>query len=82
MLNERTLSMAKKKKTQTAARVKDSTKYYRATYINEDGTGEENEVFISDNLETATRHARETYAHGRILESVQEYEELIEALLY
>lgn len=80
MLNERTLSMGKKKK--TVARVKDSTKYYRATYINEDGTGEENEVFISDNLETATRHARETYAHGRILESVREYEELIEALLY
>ena len=69
----------KDKKT-TAARVKDPTKYYRATYVNNDGTRDD-EVYISDSYDSAVRYASGPNSYGRILERVQEYDELIEALL-
>lgn len=70
-------TMATKK---TAARVKVPTKYYKATYVNNDGTRED-EVYISDSYDSAVRYASGTNSYGRILERVQEYDELIEALL-
>ena len=79
---ERTLSMGKKKKTQNAARVSMGplTKYYKATYINSDGTRED-EVYISENMLTAQDYAMGPNARDRILERVQEYDELIDAML-
>ena len=71
-------SPADKKK--TAARVPDSTKYYRATYITGTGTRED-EVYISESLESAVQYATGPNARGRTLERVQEYSELIDALL-
>ena len=71
----------KRKKTQdTAARAKDPTKYYRATYLNNDGNRED-EVYISDSLDHAIEYAAGPNAYGRILEGVQEYQEFIDALL-
>ena len=79
--NEQILSMRKKKKTQNAARVEnDPTKYYRATYVNPDGT-QEDEVFISSNLQDAFNFASGINARGRTVEGLQEFEELIDALL-
>lgn len=72
--------MAKKTK-KTAARVTGPvTKYYKATYVNRDGTRED-EVYISDSIQSAERYASGTNAHGRTLERLLEYDELIDALL-
>lgn len=65
----------------TAKRSKGPTKYYRATYINNDGTRED-EVFISDTLDNAFEYARASGEDGtRKLDKLLEYEEFIEALL-
>jgi hypothetical protein len=71
--------MAKKTK-KTSARVSDSTKYYKATYVTDTGTRED-EVYISESLESAVQYATGPNARGRTLERVQEYSELIDALL-
>ena len=52
------------------------TKYYKALYSNGD-----EEVFISDSLASAKTYAGSQNAHGRALISVNEYPELIDALL-
>jgi len=73
--------MTKKKKTVDAARVtRPATKYYKATYVNNDGTRED-EVFISDSMQSAELYATGPNSYGRLLEDVQEYDELIDALL-
>lgn len=72
--------MRKKKNAQTARVEKDPTKYYRATYVNPDGT-QEDEVFISSNLQDAFNFASGINARGRTVERLQEFEELIDALL-
>ena len=64
----------------TAARSPVRTKYYKATYVNMDGTRDE-EVFISDSLDHAIEYATGPNAYGRILENIQEYDELIDSLL-
>lgn len=73
--------MAKKKKAQSArVSMGPVTKYYKATYINSDGT-RENEVYISDSIQSAELYALGPNAKDRILERVQEYDELITAML-
>lgn len=73
--------MAKKKKTQSAhVSMGPVTKYYKATYINSDGTRED-EVYISENILAAQDYAMGPNARNRILERVQEYDELIDAML-
>ena len=57
-----------------------TTKYYKATYVNMDGTRDD-EVYISDSLQHAREYAAGPNSYGRILESVQEYDELLNALL-
>lgn len=71
-----------KKTKKTAARVSMGpvTKYYKATYINSDGTRED-EVYISDSWGSAYMYATGANAHGRYLERLQEYDELIDAML-
>lgn len=71
-----------KKTKKTTARVSMGpvTKYYKATYINSDGTRED-EVYVSDSIQSAERYASGTNAHGRTLERLLEYDELIDALL-
>ena len=73
--------MTKKKKTQSArVSMRPVTKYYKATYVNSDGTRED-EVYISDSLQHAQEYAAGPNSYGRILERVQEYDELIDAML-
>ena len=72
--------MAKKKKTLSARVTGPVTKYYKATYINSDGTRED-EVYISENILAAQNYAMGPNARNRILERVQEYDELIDAML-
>lgn len=69
--------MRKKKE---SPHVKVRTKYYRATYLNSDGL-RESEVFISESLLSAQEYAAGENARGRVLEDVQEYDKLIDALL-
>lgn len=71
-----------KKTKKTAARVSMGpvTKYYKATYVNQDGTRED-EVYISENILAAQNYAMGPNARNRILERVQEYDELIDAML-
>lgn len=70
-----------KKTKKTAARVTGPvTKYYKATYINSDGARED-EVYISENILAAQDYAMGPNARNRILERVQEYDELIDAML-
>ena len=51
------------------------TRYYRATYANGD-----EEVFIGRDLESAELYAREENSHGRTLDSIKEYEDILSAL--
>lgn len=70
-----------KKKTAAARVIKDdSTKYYKATYQNKDGTIV-HEVYVSESYDSAVQYAKGPNSRDRILEGVQEYNELIEALL-
>ena len=71
-----------KKTKKTAARVSMGpvTKYYKATYVNQDGTRED-EVYISDSWGSAYMYATGANARGRYLERLQEYDELIDAML-
>lgn len=69
-----------KKKTAAARVPNDSTKYYKATYQNEDGTIV-HEVYVSESYDSAVQYAKGPNSRDRILEGVQEYNELIEALL-
>ena len=73
--------MSKSKTTQKKkiSATEDPTKYYRAVYLNSRGI-REGEVYIADTLDSARQYALEC-AHDRILESVEEFSELIEALL-
>ena len=57
-----------------------TTKYYKATYVNMDGTRDD-EVYISDSLDHAIEYAAGPNSYGRILETVQEYEQFIDSLL-
>lgn len=61
----------------TKKKISDSrTKYFKACY----GTGEE-EVFISDSMDSAKLYAAGPNARGRQLLELHEYTELIDALL-
>ena len=68
------------KKTKNARPEKTPTKYYRATYIKQDGIQEE-EVYISESLQAAYDYATGPNANGRTLDKLLEYEDFIDALL-
>ena len=70
---------SKKKRNASQYIQEDGTRYYKATYILESGAREE-EVFISDSMDTARDYAAGSNAQGRVLEGVQEYRQLIDAL--
>lgn len=52
------------------------TKYYKATYTNGD-----EEVFISDTMDTAREYATGTNARGRQLIQLEEFKQFIDSLL-
>ena len=72
--------MAKRKDKLSSFHSKDATKYYRATYLNIDGT-KDIEVFISDTLDHAILYATGPNAYGRTLSDIFEYDEFIDSLL-
>ena len=65
----------KRKKNTGIDKVKDITKYYKATYTN----GEE-EVFIGKDLDSATLYAMDKNSYGRTLDSIKEYDDIFKAL--
>ena len=65
----------KRKKNTGIDKVKDITKYYKATYTNGD-----EEVFIGKNLESATLYAMDRNSYGRTLDSIKEYDDIFKAL--
>ncbi len=67
-----------KKKTADSSR--DSTKYYRATYVTSDG-GTIQEVFIARTLDEAKEYAAGPNLYDRTLQGIEEFNELIESLL-
>ena len=67
----------RKKKTRPS---EDRTLYYRATYITSDGN-QEQEVFISDSMDTARAYATGPNARGRQLTDVEEFKQFIDSLL-
>ena len=64
-----------KRKKNTQDKVKDITKYYKATYTNGD-----EEVFIGKDLDSATLYAMDKNSYGRTLDSVKEYDDIFKAL--
>jgi hypothetical protein len=68
------------KKSKNVRPEKNPTKYYRATYTKQDGTQEE-EVYISESLQSAYDYATGPNANGRSLDKLLEYEDFIDALL-
>lgn len=67
-------------KKKTAESSRDSTKYYRATYMTSDGDIVQ-EVFIARNLDEAKEYAAGTNLYDRSLQGIEEFNELIESLL-
>ncbi len=65
----------KKKKNTGIDKVKDITKYYKATYTNGD-----EEVFIGKDLDSATLYAMDRNSYGRTLDSIKEYDDIFKAL--
>ena len=65
----------KRKKNTGIDKVKDITKYYKATYTNGD-----EEVFIGKDLDSATLYAMDRNSYGRTLDSVKEYDDIFKAL--
>ena len=73
------IHMGKKKTNiKTAA---DSTKYYRATYVTDDGGNQEQEVFISDSIDRAREYAAGPNLLGRQLIQLEEFKQFIDSLL-
>ena len=64
-----------KRKKNTPGKVKDITKYYKATYTNGD-----EEVFIGKDLDSATLYAMDRNSHGRTLDAIKEYDDIFKAL--
>ena len=64
-----------KRKKNTQDKVKDITKYYKATYTNGD-----EEVFIGKDLDSATLYAMDRNSYGRTLDSIKEYDDIFKAL--
>ena len=56
-------------------KVKDITKYYKATYTNGD-----EEVFIGKDLDSATLYAMDRNSYGRTLDAIKEYDDIFKAL--
>ena len=56
------------------------TKYYRAIYVTSSGDQQE-EVFISEDLDSAREYAEGTNARGRQLKQIKEFTRLIDSLL-
>lgn len=65
----------RRKKNTGIDKVKDITKYYKATYTNGD-----EEVFIGKDLESATLYAMDRNSYGRTLDSIKEYDDIFKAL--
>ena len=65
----------KRKKNTGIDKVKDITKYYKATYTNGD-----EEVFIGKDLDSATLYAMDKNSYGRTLDSIKEYDDIFKAL--
>jgi len=65
----------KRKKNTGIDKVKDITKYYKATYTNGD-----EEVFIGKDLDSATLYAMDRNSYGRTLDSIKEYDDIFKAL--
>jgi len=65
----------KRKKNTGIDKVKDITKYYKATYTNGD-----EEVFIGKDLDSATLYAMDKNSNGRTLDSIKEYDDIFKAL--
>lgn len=55
------------------------TKYYKAIYIT--STGQQEEVFIDEDLDSAREYAEGMNARGRQLKQIEEFTSLIESLL-
>lgn len=72
--------MRKKKTAKRTELSEDRTLYYRATYITTEGNREQ-EVFISDSLDTARAYATGPNARGRQLTDVEEFKQFIDSLL-
>jgi hypothetical protein len=64
-----------KRKKNAPDKVKDITKYYKATYTNGD-----EEVFIGKDLDSATLYAMDRNSYGRTLDSIKEYDDIFKAL--
>jgi hypothetical protein len=65
----------KRKKNTGMHKVKDITKYYKATYTNGDEA-----VFIGKDMNSATLYAMDGNSYGRTLVSVKEYDDMFKAL--
>ena len=65
----------KRKKNTGIDKVKDITKYYKATYTNGD-----EEVFIGKDLDSATLYAMDRNSYGRTLDVIKEYDDIFKAL--
>lgn len=65
----------KRKKNTNIDKVKDITKYYKATYTNGD-----EDVFIGKDLDSATLYAMDRNSYGRTLDSIKEYDDIFKAL--
>ncbi len=55
------------------------TKYYKAIYIT--STGQQEEVFIDEDLDSAREYAEGMNARGRQLKQIEEFTSLIDSLL-
>lgn len=56
------------------------TKYYKAVYVTSSGEQQE-EVFIDEDLDSASVYAKGTNARGRQLKQIEEFTSLIDSLL-
>ena len=70
--------MTRKRKTTDSSR--DSTRYYRATYVTSDGSTVQ-EVFVARTLDEANEYAAGQNLYNRSLQGIEEFNELIESLL-
>ena len=72
--------MKKKSNKKQRSPAHESTLYYRATYETSSG-GQEQEVFVSESMESAREYAAGTNARGRQLIQLEEFKEFIDSLL-
>ena len=67
-------------KRKTSEQLRESTLYYRATYVTSSGD-QEQEVFISDSMDRAREYAAGPNLLGRQLIQLEEFKEFIDSLL-